>query len=209
MSANDVKVSLTFAPKSYFWPLNVETHLRATVRGEQRRRELERYISAGLPSTTPEVFVRDVLTHDERRQLGRIHPALMGGEYLAARGASELEIARIAIRSTTGDVTAVYARQFGQRIHYRVVDEYEGATLTGRTTRSSARPLTMGVLTDFFLQAWSLLDVIAFNFPGEHIEEALEFAHASSGFYPNFGEHIQQKVSDWVEIEARARDGSE
>ena len=28
---------LRFRPKSYFWPLNLETHLRATVRGRERR----------------------------------------------------------------------------------------------------------------------------------------------------------------------------
>ena len=39
-----------------------------------------------------------------------------------------MEIARITIASTTQDVTSVYARQVGQRIQYRVVDEYNGDT---------------------------------------------------------------------------------
>jgi len=123
MSADNNSLDLSFAPTSYFWPLSLETHLRATVRGEQRRKELERYIVSGSLANAPDIFVRDVLTPEERTLIGRIHPMFMGGEYLTARAASEVEVARISIRSTTSDVTCVYARQVGARIHYRGVDE--------------------------------------------------------------------------------------
>ena len=206
MSAGNTSLDLSFTPKSYFWPLNLETHLRATVRGELRRHELERYIASGLLADAPEIFVRDVLTHEERTRLGRIHPILMGGEYLAARAASEVEIARISIRSTTGDVTCIYARQFANRIHYRVVDEYDGETLTGPRTRTSIRPLPLGALGEFFLQAWPLLDVVALNFSGGDMEQALKFAHGSSAFYPDFDDYVDEQVSEWVQNEERERD---
>jgi hypothetical protein len=51
---------------------------------------------------------------------------------------------------TTQDVTSVYARRGKNHIRYRVVDEYDGDTLSGRNTRTSRRPLTQGELEPFF-----------------------------------------------------------
>ena len=66
--------------------------------------------------------------------------------YLPNLRVGEVEIARISIESTTGDVTAVYARKLGERIHYRVVDEYEGQTLGERTAGGAGeRPVKVGV----------------------------------------------------------------
>jgi hypothetical protein len=78
----------------------------------------------------------------ERRRLalGRLHPSFMGGEYLPDRRDTEVEIARINIDSTTSDVTSVYAKAGKDRIRYRVVDEYNGDTLSEKRTRSSKRP---------------------------------------------------------------------
>jgi hypothetical protein len=64
----------------------------------------------------------------------------MGGEYLPDRRDTEVEIARINIDSTTSDVTSVYAKAGKDRIRYRVVDEYNGDTLSEKRTRSSRRP---------------------------------------------------------------------
>ena len=44
------------------------------------------------------------------------------------------------------------------RIRYRVVDEYNGDTLSEKRTRSSKRPLSLGELIDFFLAAWPSTD---------------------------------------------------
>jgi len=82
-----------------------------------------------------------------------MHPRYMGGEYLPDQEEGEVEIARIEIASTTGDVTSVYARRDGIEILYRIVDEYEGDTLSGHTERTSTEPLTLGELADFFLVA--------------------------------------------------------
>lgn len=66
-----------------------------------------------------------------------------------------MTIVRITIASVTQDVTCVYARRSKRRIHYRVVDEYENETLSGKTTRTSTHPLTLGELETFFNNAWS------------------------------------------------------
>ena len=72
----------------------------------------------------------------------------MGGEYLPDRRDTEVEIARLNIDSTTSDVTSVYARPGKDRINYRVVDEYDGDTLSEKRTRSSKRQLLRLLLID-------------------------------------------------------------
>ena len=66
------------------------------------------------------------------------------------------------------------------RLRYRVVDEYNGDTLSGKTTRLCAEPMTLGELTDFFLKAWPLNEVLDMNELDE--DESLDFVHASSAF---------------------------
>ena len=53
-------------------------------------------------------------------------------------------------------------------IRYRVEDEYDGSTLTGGTTEcESVEPLTLGELSEFFLDAWPLLEVLERNFESD------------------------------------------
>ena len=50
----------------------------------------------------------------------------MGGEYLPDYLPEEVEIARVAMESTTADVISIRAfMEADNLIHYRVVDEYE------------------------------------------------------------------------------------
>jgi len=97
----------------------------------------------------------------------------------------EVEIARISISSTTGDVTSVYAKPVNGAIRYRVVDEYEGDTLTETTEMESDRPLTLGELADFFLNAWSLVDVLAMNYEDD-LDGRLEFFVADRTSMPSW-----------------------
>lgn len=141
----------------------------------------------------PHALLSPALNHELRSVIGGMHPDNMGGEYLADHKPSELEIARIRIRSTTSDVVYVHARPVGLRIAYRVVDEYEGDTLSERRTRTSIRPLTMGKLVDFFLGgAWDLCGCLEANFKDD-LAAMLLFVSAESAFYPCFeGEPIRR-----------------
>jgi hypothetical protein len=183
--------SLGYRPRAYFGVGDRQVELFARVQGTLRRRAIERILDAGgLP---PAELAVASLPDDARRALGRAHPAGMGGEYLAQQDASEVEIARISIASVTGDVTSVYARPSGAGIAYRVVDEYEGDTLGAHRTRTSARPLTMGELIDFFLGAWDLHAVLAMNF--EHdVRGMLAFFRAESCFYPCLDQALRERV---------------
>lgn len=125
----------------------------------------------------------------------------MGGEYLPDMKPEEVEIARIRIQSTTCDVTSVYARRDGGRIHYRAVDEYGGDTLDEPRECESEEPLTLGALCDFFLQAWPFMQVLEMNFERD-VQGMLGFFQGDSAFYPQFDALLRKRV--WAEyVETR------
>jgi hypothetical protein len=194
-------IDLGFRPKSYFWPMGLETHLLARIKGAERKAALKHLIDFGRHDDIPDLLAQSALSPDERRALGSSHPAFMGGEYLPDLLANEVMIARITIASTTQDVVCVYARRTKHRIHYRVVDEYEGETLSEPRTRTSVKPLTLGELEDFLSGAWSLLEVIQVNYEndGLRLDEVDEFVICvDSEFYPEFGALYRCRIAAWV-----------
>ena len=194
-------IDLGFRPSSYFWPLALETHLLAHIKGAARRTALKKQIESGNLTAIPDFLAQSALSKEDRLALGRIHPAFLGGEYLPDQRANEVEIARITIASVTQDVTSVYARRRKNRIYYRVVDEYEGETLCGRATRSSTRPLTLGALEAFFNGAWSIFGVLEMNFGGRgyDVEQMLDFVvGVDSEFYPQIRTLYEGKIKEWA-----------
>jgi hypothetical protein len=127
--------------------------------------------------------------------LGRLHSSFMGGEYRPNRKATESEIARININSTTSDVTSVYSKAGKSRIYYHVVDEYNGDTLSDKRTRSSKRPLKLAELLEFFLGAWRLDGFIEMNELDR--KGAQDFTNPSSEIYPEFEDAIRTQIDSW------------
>jgi hypothetical protein len=66
----------------------------ANVKGEQRRQAIQRAITSGQLEEVPAELQADVLSPELRDAVGRIHPSLMGGEYLPDYLPGEVEIAR-------------------------------------------------------------------------------------------------------------------
>ncbi len=133
-------IDLGYRPQSYFWPITHDTHVIAAIKGERRRSAIRDAFDADRVTPLDAFYASPTLPDEDRRALGRLHPSFMGGEYLPDRRDTEVEIARINIDSTTSDVTSVYAKAGKNRIRYRVVDEYNGDTLSEKRTRSSKRP---------------------------------------------------------------------
>ena len=166
-----------------------------------RRATLKTLIDSGRIEEIPEFLAQSALSDEERKALGRIHPAFMGGEYLPDLRQREVMIARITIASTTQDVTCVYARRGRKRIRYRVVDEYEGETLTGCCERTSTRPLTLGELAEFFDGAWSIFSVLSMNFGHRGYDEGQMqrfVVEVSSSFYPELGALYRSRIHAWA-----------
>ena len=196
-------IDLGFRPTSYFWPLGLETHLLSRIKGAERRAALKQLIDGGGLDGVPEFLAQSALSIEERTAIGRLHPAFMGGEYLPNLRSTEVMVARITIASTTQDITCVYAHRTKHRIHYRVVDEYEGDTLTERRTRTSIRPLTLGQLESFFNGAWSIFEVLEMNFAdhGYDLDEMQSFVvGVESEFYPNFGRLYRCRIAAWAAV---------
>ena len=187
-------INLGYRPRSLFWPLTAETHLLSTIKGAERRAMVESILNSGDLEALSAFITRSALEHDERTAFGRLHPSFMGGEYLPDLDEGEIEIARINIASTTSDVTSVYAHRTPKGISYRVVDEYNGETLSGKATCFSEEPLTLGQLADFFLDAWPLIDVLDMNELNR--EASQRFVRPSSALYPEFAALIRQKIRE-------------
>jgi hypothetical protein len=184
---------MAYRPHDYFGRQDQQTALLTQVKGTVRRNALREALETGEVSAVPDVIKNAALSDEARQFIGSLHPSFMSGEYLPKGSARELEIARIHIKSTTGDVTSVYARLVGRRIVYRVVDEYEGDTLTDRSKRTSIKALTMGQLIDFFLGAWDLNVCLDCNFEDD-LEGMLDFFRGESEFYPCFDAALRDLV---------------
>lgn len=205
-------VDLSYRPRSYFWPLGLESHLLTRIKGAERQAALRPLIEAGRLDEIPEFLARSSLSEYERQAIGQLYPAYMGGEYLPDLAQNEVEIARITIASTTQDVTSVFARRGKRRIYYQVVDEYGGETLSGRSKRTSVRPLTLGELETFFTGAWSILDVLDMNFddPGTDLGTLLGFVVGiDSQFYPQLGRLYRRRIRSWAAQRARLLEAEE
>jgi len=184
-----------YRPRTYFGIDDLQVELLGRVKGVARREVLRASLDAGRIAEIPDEVKQAALPEAERQAAGRVHPIFMGGEYLPTVSKQEIEIARIRIESTTFDVTSLYARQGARRIHYRVVDEYGGDTVSGPAKRTSAHPLTMGELIEFLLGAWDLCGVLEMNYEGD-LESMLGFFVGESEFYPCFDEALRKLVRE-------------
>src|SRR5262245_28041430 len=135
---------LEFRPSSYFEPSDPAMEIISRVKGDQRRRRLKELLEAGGIEEADDFLLKEELSDEERRTLGRCHPQFMGGEYLPSLKPEEIEIARVSLDSTTGDVISIRARRRGETIHYRIVDDYysDGHRYKWRPQKSTC-PLTM------------------------------------------------------------------
>jgi hypothetical protein len=63
---------------------------------------------------------------------------------------------------------------------------------------TSDKPLSLGEMTEFFLGAWSLIEVLEMNFEGDafkgDVKKALGFFQAKSEFYKDFDQLCRQRV---------------
>jgi hypothetical protein len=222
MSTRNLKVppvdgiDLDFRPRSYFGPLPLEIHLIAKVTGQERREMLRARLVRGS-SNYPAELQESTLDDDLREALGRMHPMLLGGEYLPPLEKNETETARISLLSVTADQISVRARSLGCRIAHRIVDEYpeddpEDGTKYRFEPGSSTQPLTLRQLVAAIESAcaggivWPILEMNA-NY-GE-VERLHGFVTVSSEFYPQLERYYDVRIEVWLAVRAaeKAADG--
>jgi hypothetical protein len=208
------KYDLDYRPTSYWGTPRARF---ANVKGEARRKAICQALEEDRVDEVPAELRADALSPELRDQVGRTHPSYMGGEYLPGYLPGEVEIARVALESTTGDVYSIRARRVGGRIRYRVVDEYEGAYRT--SPQSSSRPLTLRQLirlidtvpndsTDAVGLVASARDP---EVAGPDLEGMADFAQVSSTFYPELERWYGEDAAEWLEAmrEAEGEGGND
>jgi hypothetical protein len=176
-------IDLNYRPAGYFGPQALEDYVLSRVKNALVRNRLKALLDSNQHDAVARLLREEGVSERDCKALERLHPHFMGGNYLPDAEDQEVEIARIFIHSTTGDVTSVYAQPVRGRIHYRVVDEYGGDTLDGETEWVSEKPLTLEELYGAFTEAWPFHSVLEANFEGD-AEGMLGFFVAESDFYP-------------------------
>lgn len=218
---------LQFRPASYFGVSDHDRHVISQIKGERRRQIARELLAGSSPEELDHLdsialerlrdsLLAEELSEEERETIGKIHPSFMGGEFLPSSREEEVEIARIALESTTADVISIRARQEGEKILYDVVDEYESEFQF--EPRESELPLTMGELirlidqaeipgyageddyemglTDFF-RNMNLMD-------GQDPTDLIDFVVVSSEFYAELEDYYRDRAKEWAEgVEAR------
>ena len=197
-------IDLDFRPASYWDAADPAAAITQNIKGQLRREMVRDFISGSAPAILGEIddeLLEDEVSDETRRFLGRMHPSWMGGEYLPGYPRGEVEIARIVLKSTLGDVMSIRARRtHAGTVLLRLVDEYESLF---RSVQSRAkRPLTLGQLIEFIDNT---------NMVGEReptlpfVEACVEYgAEGDIGFvslasdaYPTLGAYYARRLAAW------------
>jgi hypothetical protein len=222
----DDRYDFSYRPATYWPELPTENTLLSKIKGTQRRdiarralegEKLQRLGGDDLFRETAEFVLDENLDEEERESWGGIHPTMTGGEYLPADLEDEIEVARIELASTTGDVIQLRAQPSDGRIVYRVVDEYwdEGSRYAV-TPEESAEPLTFGQLIELLDTARQadeghLHEDDAYNVgladkdraanydEGSDAEGLIYFATVSSLYYPQLEGYYRDRARAWYE----------
>jgi hypothetical protein len=215
---------LDFRPRTYWVFADARQQLRATVKGEARRVIAETVADAadlGDDIRCDSFYSRSGLDEEERAAWGRAHPQFLGGEFLSDPLPGEVEIARVWMDSTTGDVISVRARRAGGLIHYRVVDEYPEYWSFRWEPAMSAEPLTLRQLITLMDNTeqydssevhyrglvLGLLDRQVWC--GADPDSVTGFVRPSSAFYHELTDYYLAAIEEWYERRMRELRGED
>ncbi|MBM3901705.1 MAG: hypothetical protein FJ379_06395 [Verrucomicrobia bacterium] len=197
-------INYAFRPESYWNDTTVQQAILRGIKGTKRRQLIANALSEGTLEKLGDELQSAEVSDEVRDQLGRIHPSLMGGEYLPSYQRQETEIVRIELESTTSDVISIRGRCWKRRIRYRVVDEYQETFEVKPAT--SQRPFTLGQLIRFIDRVshqdlWGPFS-LAYNElnadGGTERRRLRHFTRISSDIYPQLHDHFEHVFTEWV-----------
>jgi len=201
-------VDYSYRPASY-WTEDSLRRLLTNIKGAERKRAALKLLDAGRLDEATAFILADSLTDADRNITGKIHPGLMGGEYLPDYLPGEVEIARITMASITQDVISIRAFPNRGRIGFRVVNEYE-STYRIRP-KTSKRPLDLRQLIHLIDTASSDdMGPICLGILQTHVDcceiepqELVGFMEFTSEFYLDLRKHYWFAVNQWVQQNRR------
>ncbi len=199
-------IDYQYRPTNYWEDDLLLQAILRNVKGTLRREMIIDHWEAGRYEILKDELKNASLPEKVRCELGQIHPAFMGGEYLPDNRERETEIARIELKSTTYDVISIRARPKDQDILYSIVDEYESEF--DIATDSSQKPFTLAELIAFidgstqadFAQGLALC-YSDMNAESSSRKDMRHFTVVSSDVYPKLKEHYEHVFDDWVNEE--------
>lgn len=194
---------LDFRPKSYWGPQSLASYFGSHITGELRRQAAKNEAASGSHLAVP---TEPTLDSTARSIQGSIHLWLMGGEYLPPLRPDEVEIARVTLRSVTMDVFSIRALRSGERIYFRLVDEYMEQEPPERFVvepRWAKIPLSMRQVITIIDENGLIDDYRDLNFDGSNADEIFNFATASSEFYPELAAYFDHQNEKWLEDQIR------
>ncbi|MFO1303177.1 MAG: hypothetical protein U1F54_05560 [Burkholderiales bacterium] len=192
-----------FRPTSYFFARDHGLALPSDIQG-MARRELARQLAAE-GRDLPEELAGATLTDDDRRAWGRMHPSMMGGEYLPPMHEDEVEIARISLASVTADQISVRARRVDDGIAFRIVDEYDepGECRYEALPEHVRETLTLSELVEMLDNACdrggAVLSHVVWNIEDGlcGVDEMRRFVSVESDFYPDLGRYYAARLDSY------------
>jgi hypothetical protein len=197
-------IDYNFRPTSYWDEKTVEQAILKNIKGEFRRKAIREALNNEKIEGIPEEFLEETLSKNIREATGRIHPHLMGGEYLPNYEAGEIEIARISLESTTNDIISLRAQRTKEGdIHYKIVDEYNSDF--SLSCKASKNPLTLLELATLLENSYQIdvpINLIVgfneMNYYYTDIETLKNFTSVNSEFYPQLYNHCEKVIEGWV-----------
>lgn len=208
----------SFVPASYWTNLSVGQTIVHSIRGVARRESAEKALEEGTLEELPDFVLQDRLTDRQRLSLSRIHPSLMGGEYLPDHLPGEVTIASICYEgSVCRDVDEIRAslrggyRWVGESWEGREIEEdnwtpdvEEGDAEDALPPENFCDPVSQDTLADWIIER--ILEILNDNHynGGVDWEDLRGFASVSSDHYPTLADQCEEAIAK--EIWENARD---
>ena len=198
----------SFVPASYWPTLSVGQTIADSIRGVARRETAENALEEGTLEDLPDFVLQDRLTDRQRLGLSRIHPSLMGGEYLPDHLPGEVTIASICYDgSVCQDVDQIRAslrggyRWVGESWEGQDIEEDEwtpdeeaGDADDALPPKNFCQPVSQNTLAAWIVErVMEVLHDNNFN-GGVGWEELRGFASVSSSHYPTLAEQCEQAI---------------
>jgi hypothetical protein len=198
----------SFVPASYWTNLSVGQTIVHSIRGVARRESAEKALEEGTLEELPDFVLQDRLTDRQRLSLSRIHPSLMGGEYLPDHLPGEVTIASVWYGgSFCRDVDEIRAslrggyRWVGESWEGRDIEEdnwtpdvEEGEAEDALPPENFCDPVSQDTLADWIIER--ILEILNDNHynGGVDWEDLRGFASVSSDHYPTLADQCKEAI---------------
>ena len=142
----------------------------------------------------------------------RVYESRYGGEYLPNFDNVEIEIGRVILDSTTGDVISIRVTKVDDSYSYRVVDEYGSTFEIPESLQKTLRPLKfreMIILINNTVTKCENVEesgetglvkgfITYMLGEGDDPSEIMSFVRVGSGFYPELEEFFEYQKELWI-----------